>query len=124
VWRVEGASGEKQSHSLSSKKFELFFFAGCLCRGSSDGAATKVSLLGSVPRSAHVAWSPASLPSPKQQYLVAGTAAGTLSADFDTSASLELLPVALHGGAAPGGVIGQPLGRVQAPARFTGECKS
>jgi hypothetical protein len=59
----------------------------------------------------------------KQQYLVAGTAAGTLSADFDTSASLELLPVALHGGAAPGGVIGQPLGRVQAPARFTGECK-
>lgn len=73
--------------------------------------------IGELARSAHVAWSPSGAPG-AQAYLAAGTASGTLSADFDTSASLELIPIQPHGGAH--GTLGAPLGRVQAPSRFTG----
>lgn len=73
--------------------------------------------IGELSRSAHVAWSPSAAPG-AQAYLAAGTASGTLSADFDTSASLELIPIQPHGGAH--GALGAPLGRVQAPSRFTG----
>jgi hypothetical protein len=69
--------------------------------------------IGETPRSAHVAWSPPG--ASNTQYLAAGTAAGTLSADFDTSASLELIP---FDPAAPT-PLGVPRGCVQAPNRFT-----